>query len=192
MSFCYYELAKNVGIQRKVQIEIDRISENSGIGNFTYEQLDKMKFVDCCIDETLRKYPVVPFNFRIANRDYKFADSDLLVPKGARIFFPVLGFHRDPEIYENPMEFKPERFLDSSVGGGRSEGTFSIPLGDGPRICVGMRLGKFTVKIGIVTILSKFNIELTDKAMINEEIEFSPKNFILTPNKPFNFKLVPR
>lgn len=51
---------------------------------------------------------------------------------------PVLGFHRDPEIYDNPMEFRPERFLNSAHGGNEDvKGLFYLPFGDGPRNCIG-------------------------------------------------------
>lgn len=49
MSFCMYELAKNTEIQRKVQNEIDTVLERHG-GQMTYDSLNEMKYLDCCID----------------------------------------------------------------------------------------------------------------------------------------------
>lgn len=92
-----------------------------------------MKYLECCVDEALRKYPIVSTLTRECNKDHKFSGTDYVVEKGTQIFIPVLGFHRDPEIYENPMEFRPERFLDSSTGHGKSSGAFYLPFGDGPR-----------------------------------------------------------
>lgn len=158
----------------------------------TYEMLSELKYLECCIDETLRKYPIVPLHFRTAARDYKVSDTDLTIPKGSSIFIPVLGFHRDPEIYENPLAFIPERFANSSTGGGTSEGVFYTPFGDGPRNCIGMRMGKLTTKIGLALILGKFNLELGDNEMIDKELEFDPRQFVLTPKKPFNIKITLR
>lgn len=139
MSFCLYELAKNADIQKKVQDEIDKALESAGSDGLSYDVLGDLKYAECCIDETLRKYPIVPFHFRTASNDYKIADSDLVIPKGSAVMIPALGFQRDPEIYDNPMEFKPERFLNSSNGGGKIKGVFYTPFGDGPRNCIGMR-----------------------------------------------------
>lgn len=189
LSFCLFELAQNPEIQRKVQEEVDRVFKTQGI---TYESLSELKYLECCIDETLRKYPIVPVHFREAARDYKVADSDLIIPEGTSIFIPALGFHRDPKIYENPMQFKPERFLDSPTGNGNSKGVFYTPFGDGPRNCIGMRLGKLTTKIGLALVLSKFNLQLTDTEMMHKEVEMHPKQFVMTPTKPFNFKVVTR
>lgn len=141
MSFCLFELARNPKIQIQIQEEVDRVFK-SGTEGITYEMLGDLKYLECCVDETLRKYPIVPVHFRIATKDYKIADSDLVIPQGTSVIIPVLGFHRDPEIYENPMEFKPERFLNSPHGNGKSEGLFYTPFGEGPRSCIGMRLGK--------------------------------------------------
>lgn len=191
MSFCLFELARRPEIQRKIQEEVDKVFK-SGLSGVTYDMLGDLKYLEACIDETLRKYPIVPVHFRTAVNDYKVADSDMTIPKGTSIFIPVLGFHRDPEIYENPMEFKPERFLDSPNGGGTAEGIFYTPFGDGPRNCIGMRMGKLTTKIGLALILSKFNLEHSDKELIDNELEFHPNQFVLTPKKLFNIKITSR
>ena len=95
--------------------------------------LGEMKFLECCIDEALRKYPIVPSLSRECSKDHTFPGTKWTIEKGTSVFIPVLGFHRDPEIYENPMEFRPSRFLDSPTGNGKSNGVFYLPFGDGPR-----------------------------------------------------------
>lgn len=129
LSFCLFEIARNPVIQKKVQEEIDRVFKSVGADGITYDTLSELKYLECCIDEALRKYPIVPVHFRTATREYKLSDSDLVVPKGASIMIPVMGFQRDPQIYENPMQFKPERFLNSSTGNGNSKGLFYTPFG---------------------------------------------------------------
>jgi cytochrome P450 family 6 len=66
------------------------------------------------------------------------------------------------------------------------------PFGDGQRNCIGMRLGKINVKIGLALLLSRFNFELSDPSMYNEEIQFHPSKAVLFPSKEFTFKLKPR
>ena len=192
MFYCLYELAKNPEIQRKVQDEIDRVNKTVGSEGITYESVHELKYLESCIDETLRKYPIVPVLMREATNDYKIANSDLMIPKGTSIFIPVLGHHRDPEIYESPMEFKPERFQNSSTGGGNSNGLFYLPFGDGPRNCIGMRMGKVTSKVGLAVVLLRFNFEFTDKSLANKEIKFHPNQFILTPLEVPNFRITLR
>lgn len=192
MGFCLFELSRKPEIQKKIQQELDTVLESAGPEGFTYDNLGKLKYLSACIDETLRLYPPVPFHIRTAAHDYKVANSNLIIPKGVTVNIPVLGFQRDPEIYEKPMEFKPERFLSSTTGGGVSEGIFYTPFGDGPRNCIGMRLGKLTTKIGLAIIMSKFNLELNDKDMVDKDIEFHPNSFVLAPDRLFNIKLTTR
>lgn len=90
------------------------------------------------------------------------------------------------------MDFKPDRFLNSSHGGGKGKGLFYIPFGDGPRNCIGMRMGKLTAKLALAIVLSNFSVEFDDKSMADSELEFHPKQFVLTPLKDFNLKIVLR
>lgn len=192
MSFCLYELAKNPEAQRKVHEEIDRVMKSAGDEGITYDKLSELKYLECCIDEALRKYPIVPLLFRVCTEEYKIPDTELTIPKGAAVMIPVLGYHRDPEIFENPMEFRPERFLNSSNGAPNVKGLFYMPFGDGPRNCIGLRLGMLTAKLALSLVLSKYSIELADKTMADKELAIHPKQFILQPAKDFKLKIVPR
>jgi cytochrome P450 family 6 len=125
MHYCLYELAKNPAIQRKVQEEIDSVMKSTESG-VSYENLHEMKYLECCIDEALRKYPFAPTLFRKCKEDYKISGSDVTIPKNTTIFISALAQHRDPSIFENPLEFKPERFLNSPTGGGNSKGLFYL------------------------------------------------------------------
>lgn len=130
MSYCLYELAKNSYIQRAVQDEIDRH------GDITYDSINEMKYLDCCVDETLRKYPPLPILNRECSKDYKIPDTNLTIPKGTPILIPAFGLQRDPEIYQDPLVFKPERFATKSSGSD-AKGLYYMPFGDGPRVCIG-------------------------------------------------------
>lgn len=138
MTFCLFEIAKNPRIQQKLQDEIDQELAN---GEMTYETIKNLKYLDCCLLEALRKYAPVAIHMRECTKDYKIPDSDLIIRKGTDIKIPIMAIHRDPEIFENPLEFKPERFINSQTGNadldsGRSK-IFYSPFGDGPRHCIG-------------------------------------------------------
>jgi cytochrome P450 family 6 len=190
-SYCLAEIAKNQEIQRKVQEEIDEILKETG-GDLTYDAIMKFKYLEMCIDETLRKYPIAPIHLRQTVKDYKINGTDIIIPKDTAVIIPVIGMQRDPEIYDDPLKFDPERFRESSTGGGKVEGTYYTPFGDGPRNCIGMRLGKIMTKLSIIKILTKFNIEHTDNSLLTSEIEFHPTQMILTPKKLFKLKLTMR
>lgn len=137
MSFCLYELCKNPSVQLKVQEELDEVfGINGNFDDVTYEMFNNLKYLECCIDETLRLYPPLSILFRTCTKDYKIPDTDLVIEKGTSIYIPSIAIQRDPEIFEHPLEFKPERFVDSPTGNGNSNGLFYLPFGSGPRICI--------------------------------------------------------
>lgn len=181
MNFCMFELCKNPHIQKKVHEELDNLWKSGDVNDLTYEVLGSMKYLDWCIDETLRKYPIVPILNRESARDHTFAGTNLKVEKGTPITIPALGIQRDPEIYDNPMEFRPERFENSSTGNPNVKGVCYMPFGDGPRNCIGARMGKLQTKIGLASVLLKFRYELADQSMMHKELEFDPVQFIMTP-----------
>lgn len=189
MVLCLYELAKSQELQKKVQLEIDQIINDHKISEISYDFMSNLKFLDCCIAETLRKYPPAPFLIRECSKAYQVPDSDLWIEEGTALIISCFGLHRDPDIFEDPLAFKPERFLESSTGQGKSDGLFYLPFGDGPRICIGMRMGKLTSKLALFLLLSKFNFELEDGKMGEKELEFSPKQFVLTLKDKINLKV---
>jgi len=133
MNYCLFELSKNPDKQKKVHEELDEILKDIDINEITYEKLNELKYLEWCIDEALRLYPIVPALIRESTKDHKFSSSNLKIEKKVPIMIPVMGLQRDPEIYDNPMEFRPERFLDSPHGNGKVHGLFYMPFGDGPR-----------------------------------------------------------
>lgn len=122
-------MARNQQIQRKVQEEIDNVLAAHDNQDFTYETIHELKYLECCIDEALRKYPIIPLLFRVCNEDFRVPDSNLVVPKGTDVMISVLGIHRNPDIYENPKEFRPERFIESSTGTTAAKGCYYLPFG---------------------------------------------------------------
>jgi cytochrome P450 len=68
-------------------------------------------------------YAILPFVAQESTKSYKISDM-ITIPEGTSIYIPTLYLHRDPDIYENPLEFRPGRFFGSSNGKGSSKGVF--------------------------------------------------------------------
>lgn len=65
--------------------------------------------------ETLRKYSPISILMRKSCKDYEIPNTNLIIEKDMLIFIPIYHIHYDPEIYENPHKFDPDRFLPESV-----------------------------------------------------------------------------
>lgn len=188
IALCLYELTKNTELQGRVQDEIDEVLRRNEALEINYDLVTQMKYLDCCIDETVRKYPPAPFLIRECTKNYKIPGTDLTIERGTPLIISSFGLHRDKNIFDNPLSYRPERFLNSTTGRGEGKGLFYIPFGDGPRVCIGQRLGKLTTKLGLVALLSKFNFEFENKVPA-KELTFSPKQFILTLSDNINLKV---
>lgn len=111
---------------------------------------------------------------RECTKDYKISDADVTVEKGTLLFFSITGPQYDATFYENPDAFVPERFLaDQNVNKNSLDKPY-LTFGDGPRNCMGMRLGKLQAKIGICILLQKFSFELGDN-LLNGTVKLDPQ-----------------
>lgn len=135
--------------------------------------------------ETLRLYSVLQFLNRVCTIDYKIPGTNVTLPKGTPILIPTFALHRDEKFYPDPLKFDPTRFYDEN----KSETFF--PFGEGPRNCVGMRMGKLSVKVALVTILQQYNVHLDDRH-IGEKLKFWAGSFTLTPEKGLYIKFTER
>ncbi|GAB0087262.1 hypothetical protein DMENIID0001_015550 [Sergentomyia squamirostris] len=178
ISFFLYEIAKHPTIQAKVQMEIDEIIKKYN-GEITYEGVMEMKYLESCIDESLRMYTPLPVLNRECTEEYKLPGTGLTLEKGTRILIPVNAIHTDPKYFPEPETFKPERFLSGISNGAEIKGFTYVPFGEGPRICIGLKLGKLQTKIGIIFILSNFNIRLGERLQKMDKVVYEKKSLLL-------------
>ncbi|KAL7046236.1 hypothetical protein ACKWTF_002519 [Chironomus riparius] len=175
MTFALHELSLNQKIQEEVRENINKVLQKHN-GKISYEALSEMDVLERCINESLRKFPPAASLIRTVTKDYNVPNSNITLQKGSSVFISVYGIHHDPEIYENPEAFNPDRFLQEKI---KQRHLMSfLPFGQGNRICIGERFGYIETKVGLATLLSKFIFEPSSKT--KTPIEFSKKNMILT------------
>ncbi|XP_044731381.1 cytochrome P450 6k1-like [Chrysoperla carnea] len=183
ISFTLYSLSYNPEIQIKLRKEIQAVIARNG-GNFTYDCLKDMKYLDACVKETLRLYPTLGFLDREALDTYTFPGTNITIDKGTAVVISLEGLHRDPQYFENPLVYDPERFIEDK----NIVPYTYMPFGEGPRNCIGARFGMMSTKVGLVHILKDFEV-LTQKTA--PPLEIDNKGFLLTAKNGINLKFVP-
>ncbi|NP_001352788.1 cytochrome P450 6a14 [Bombus impatiens] len=176
ISNALYELALNHDIQDKLREEIEHFAAKND-GEWKYETIKQMQYLDKVFQETLRKYPALPFLSRESVEDYTFENTKVTIPKETLIWVPVFPIHRDPEIYPDPEKFDPERFSEDKMK--ERNPMYYLPFGHGPRNCVGARFAIYQTKIGLIKILHKNKVGVCSKTPI--PYEYNPLSFVLTP-----------
>lgn len=137
LSFLSHELTANPDIQQKLYEEVQRTNESLNGKRLTYDVLQKMKYMDACVSETLRHWPPAAITDRICVKDYDYDDGQVSfkIEKGTYFFVSIFGLHHDEKYWKNPDIFDPERFSDENKHK-INTGAF-LPFGIGPRNCIG-------------------------------------------------------
>ncbi|XP_011501310.1 PREDICTED: cytochrome P450 6A1-like [Ceratosolen solmsi marchali] len=183
ISHILYELALNQSIQNKVRVEINEVLINNN-EKLEFTLIQEMKYLNKIFCETLRKYPVITILTRQATNAFTFSQTQTTIPKDTRIWIPVYAIHRDPAIYTNPETFNPERFDEGNM---KERHTFNyLPFGAGPRNCIGARFGNYQTKIGVITILKNYRVDICDKTPI--PYVSNPRRFLLAPKEGIHLK----
>ncbi|XP_031626617.1 probable cytochrome P450 6d5 [Contarinia nasturtii] len=182
---CLFELSRNPTLMQRLHDEIDEVLKRHD-NVISYESINEMTFLEYCVLESLRKYPTLPFLNRICTKDYPIPNTDLVIKEGTPIIISHLGLMRDAKYFPEPDKFMPDRFSESNPN---YNANAFIPFGDGPRTCIGLRMGKMVTKIGLIMLLQKHNFECMEK---NRELEFDNHSVTLVLKNGINLKIINR
>ncbi|KAF8781602.1 Cytochrome P450 3A24 like protein [Argiope bruennichi] len=155
LTFVAYCLAVNPEWQEKLIREVDEAFRKHG--EMSYDAVREMKILDAVVSETLRMHPTITSGERTAVEDYVLGNTGIVVTKGMRILFPTLAMHYDPEFFQDPKTFNPERFMDSYEP--KHPQYAYLPFGAGPRNCLGMRFALLEIKMCISNLLRHFRLK---------------------------------
>ncbi|KAL0895288.1 hypothetical protein ABMA27_011435 [Loxostege sticticalis] len=156
MHFTLLELSSNPDVLKRLHEEIDKKFEETNEKN-TYDDIDKLVYLDMVLNETMRKFPPVGLMQRVCTRDTVLPVGNLKVQKGVITVTPVFAIHRDEKLFPNPEKFDPERFAPSNAANLPKFGY--MPFGEGKRICIGSRYARIQVKVGLAFLLRSFTLK---------------------------------
>ncbi|KAL5544056.1 hypothetical protein UlMin_007840 [Ulmus minor] len=162
------ELLRNPRIMKKLQEEITKITE--GKQQISESDLENMHYLKAVIKETLRLYPPIPLLVpRESRHDIKLNGYDIAA--GTMVITNAWAISRDPKLWENPDEFKPERFMDSDIDF-KGQDFELIPFGAGRRGCPGILFAMATNELVLANLVHKFDWELPNGAK-GEDLDMS-------------------
>ncbi|RXG57808.1 cytochrome P450 4V2 [Armadillidium vulgare] len=183
VNWTLYLLGQHPEIQDKAYEEIESIFGSSD-RDATSSDIREMKYLECCIKESLRLFPSVPAFGRELNEDVII--DGYTVPKGTSTMIFVYQLHRDPEVFPDPNTYKPERFFPENYAN-RSPYAY-IPFSAGPRNCIGQKFALMEEKVILSTFLRKYRVESILKM---EELNVAPE--VILRNETENLmKIFPR
>ncbi|XP_019886567.2 cytochrome P450 9e2 [Ooceraea biroi] len=166
LSFVGFQLATHPEVQNRLRDEVLTVL-NKYDNEITYEALKEMVYMDQVINESMRLIPTGGFMSKTCTEEFVLKGSDGLtcrVQPGTNVLIPIQGLHKDSRYWENPDVFDPDRF-SSDRKHNIQKYTF-LPFGEGPRMCVGMRMALLQMKACLAALLRKYSLELSPKTHV--------------------------
>ena len=172
LTWLLYELCKHPQYKQKLIQEIDEYWLNNQQEN--YNTFFQLKFMTKCITETLRMWPA------LANGTYRELEKDesihgidnelVTVPKGTYCQIINWTRHRNPDLWEDPNTFNPEReFKDSEIWHHEGFGGYNVqsdrfsPFTYGPRNCLGKNFSHMEMRLILLHLFKNHDFTLEEK-----------------------------
>ncbi|KAI9118644.1 hypothetical protein K1719_010976 [Acacia pycnantha] len=174
------EVLKKAVHEIDTQVGRERELEESDLKNLHY--------VQAIIKETMRLYPAAPLSV-IHESVEDCTVAGYHIPSGTRLLTNLSKLHRDPRVYEDPLEFRPERFLTTHKNVDlRGQHFELIPFGAGRRMCPGISFALQITQLTLATLLHGFDAATPDNQAVDlreqvglTNMKASPLEVLLTP-----------
>ncbi|KAH6644401.1 cytochrome P450 alkane hydroxylase-like protein [Boeremia exigua] len=164
LTWVIYHLSLSPSITAKLRQEI---IDTVGLSDTpTYQHLKDMKYLQHVLNETLRLYPVVPYNVRMALKDTTLptgggprGDQPIGILAGTPIGYSTLVMQRRADLYPGPETgfADPSHFVPERWDTWTPRSWTYIPFNGGPRICIGQQFALTEMGYTLVRLLQRFS-----------------------------------
>jgi cytochrome P450 len=176
-------MAAHPGVQREAADEVRRQLQGRVP---TAQDLFLLPTLTSTLQETLRLYPAIPaLMSRRAIRPITLGGWQF--PARTSFMLPVHLMHRDPRWFPDPLAFRPQRFLGGADEAPDAPRGAYLPLGTGPRVCLGQHLAMNEMVVVAALLLQRHVLAVP-------EGQGAPKplfNVTLRPEAPLHLRLLP-
>lgn len=153
LTYASFALARHDEVRRTLEAEL---ADVCGDRDPTVDDIPHLEYTEQVLKETMRCYPPVYVLFREARENVTL--DGYLIPEGTKVAIPQFVLHADDRWWDDPHEFRPERWADERLDE-RPEYAY-FPFGGGPRHCVGMRFATMALTLGLATIARRVRFDL--------------------------------
>ncbi|WP_135305970.1 cytochrome P450 [Haloarcula amylovorans] len=171
LAFTWYLLATHPTIREEFYDELDAVLDGASP---SLEDIEELEVTDRILTEALRLYPPIHTIPRKTTTDVEM--NGYHIPKGHELHLSLIHIHRDEQFYDDPLEFRPDRWTDEFR---ESLPDFAYaPFGGGRRTCIGREFALLEAKIALAMIGQRFQLDWT----ANREPTLEPRITIRTEN----------
>ncbi|KAI3324323.1 putative flavonoid 3-hydroxylase [Xylariaceae sp. AK1471] len=176
MMATYFILADQKNILPRLREEIESIVSTEG-PRPSVADLERLPWLTAIVKETLRISTLTARLTRVAP-DEPLHYKDWVMPAGTAVSMTLRNASLDPDIFPEPMEFRPERWLPSNPNLDRCN-RYLVPFGRGSRMCIGLNLAHAELYIALATIFRRRDAEFELHDTIRErDVDFVRDFFV--------------
>ena len=157
IAFVLHFLATDPDVAARARAEIDNLWPGETLPNVVFDDVDKLRYLRCVIDETLRLWPAAPGYFRQARQDTTIGNGKHHFKAGDWVFVHLIAAHRSDAWGPDADEFNPERFLPENLR--KFPPRAYKPFGTGARACLGRRFALHEILLTIAAVLHQYDLE---------------------------------
>ncbi|KAL1755445.1 cytochrome P450 [Schizophyllum commune] len=167
LSYFCWELGRRPDIVETLQEELDDVMHDSMDVPDT-ATLQSLPYLNAFLKEGLRIYGAAPSLLERVTPSAKesFSIAGYPLPAHTIVASQAWSLHRDPAVFPDPDEFRPERWLEGDTTAMNAQ---LFPFGFGTRVCAGQHLAQMVMRMGLAAIVRNFDIEVppetTEKSM---------------------------
>jgi len=182
LTWTIFLLGNHPKVLQDLRQEQEDIFHDSLDRDVNADDMKEMVKLEAAIKESLRLFPSVPIMARKCEEAFEVDGFE--VPVGTQLMIPPFYLHRNPLVYENPLEYRPERFLGEEAD--RHPFAY-VPFSAGPRNCIGQRFAQMEEKVVLSHLLRNFTWESCSSMEDNPPLV----EIITRPSKPVDIRLTP-
>ncbi len=169
LAWAFYWIHKLPAVREKLLEELDRLDDNPDPNIIL-----KLPYLNAVCSETLRIYPVAMLTLpRVVKTPLSLMGYEL--EPGTLVVGSIYLLHHREDLYPQPEQFKPERFLERQFSPYEY-----LPFGGGARRCIGQAFAQFEMKMALAKILSCRELELVDRG----EVQAKRRGLVTAPDRP--------
>lgn len=177
LAWALYVLAQRPALAEQIHDELQAALHGDAPD---FDSLKRLPLTSAVVNETLRLYPPVYNVARQAVMEDEF--NGRRIPRGSIVLFSVYGMHRDPGLWVDPDEFRPERFLAADW----PRHAF-MPFAIGKHVCIGNHFAVTEMTVALAMIVQRYRLTLADSRPVG-----MIGRITLAPDRDIALQLVPR
>jgi cytochrome P450 len=171
LAWTWLFLSEHSDAREQLERELDEVLQGR---TATLEDIRRLTYTEAIIKESMRLHPPVWSISRNAAEDVEL--GGYLVPKNTDVWINAWILHRDARWFPEPLEFRPERWLEPHSVDKNLHKYAYIPFGGGPRICIGNSFAMLEAVLILATIAQQYRIHVTQPVEREASITLTPKH----------------